>query len=202
MHPMNNCQMNRKIPTAKCAQNWRMLPLAWILKFWILGCCGVGFMLAPAICLADVKLPTILSDHMVLQREMPLPIWGWADPGEEVTVTIDQQTHTTVADDEGNWRVTLDPLTVGEPRTLVVIGQQNGGKQNGGKNQLKVKDILAGEVWLCSGQSNMQFDVKPSFNSELAVASAKFPNMRLLTVNTPASQTPDRKSVGRERVQY
>jgi sialate O-acetylesterase len=190
MHPMNNCQMNREIPTAKCAQkcaqSWQMLPIVRILKFWACGFFGVGLMLAQTSCLADVKLPTILSDHMVLQREMPLPIWGWADPGEEVTVTIDQQTHTTVADDEGNWRVTLDPLTVGEPRVLMVAGQ----------NQLKVKDILAGEVWLCSGQSNMQFDVNPSFNSELAVASAKFPNIRLLTVNTPASQTPTRNVDG------
>jgi sialate O-acetylesterase len=147
-------------------------------------------MLKPTHSLADVKLPTILSDHMVLQRQMPLPIWGWADSGEEVTVTIDAQTHTTRADEEGNWRVVLDPLTVGEPRTLVVAG----------KNRLQIEDILAGEVWLCSGQSNMQFDVNPSFNSDLAVASAKFPSIRLLTVNTPASQTPTRDVDGRWQV--
>jgi len=144
-------------------------------------------MLVPGRTLANVKLPTILSDHMVLQRQMPLPIWGWADPGEKVTVTIDAQTHTTKADQEGNWRVILEPLTVGKPRTLVVAG----------KNRLQVKDILAGEVWLCSGQSNMQFDVNPSFNSDLAVASAKYPDIRLLTVNTPASQTPTRNVDGR-----
>jgi sialate O-acetylesterase len=147
-------------------------------------------LLTPAHCLADVKLPTIFSDHMVLQREMPLPIWGWADSGEEVTVVMDDQTHTTTADSEGNWRVTLDPLTVGAPRTLVVEG----------KNRLQVNDILAGEVWLCSGQSNMQFGVDPSFNSDLAIASAKYPDIRLLTVNTPARQTPTRDVDGRWEV--
>ncbi len=97
-------------------------------------------------CSAEVKLPTLFSDHMVLQRDMPLPVWGWADPGEEVAVVLGDQTHKATADAEGNWRVTLEPLTLGEPRTLVVEGK---------KSRLQVDDILVGEVWLCSGQSNM-----------------------------------------------
>ena len=68
----------------------------------------VSFCAAPA--RADVKLPSMFTDHAVLQRDMPVPVWGWADPGEEITVTIAGQTHKTKADDKGNWRVTLEPL--------------------------------------------------------------------------------------------
>src|SRR3954451_2323611 len=96
---------------------------------------------------ADVKLPAIFSDFAVLQRDMPLPVWGWADPGEEVTVSIAGQKHKAKADDKGKWRVTLDPLNVGKPLTLEVLG----------KNHVTRNDILIGEVWLCSGQSNMEF---------------------------------------------
>ncbi len=138
------------------------------------------FMFGPACCLAEVKLPTILSDHMVLQRDMPVPIWGWADPNEEVAVVIAGQTHHTQADAQGNWRVTLEPLVLGDPLTLVVEG----------KNRLQVDDILVGEVWLCSGQSNMRFEVYRCWNADLEIASAKYPNIRLLTASTPASQTP------------
>ena len=88
----------------------------------------------------------MFTDHAVLQRDMPVPVWGSADPGEEVTVTIAGQTHKTKADDKGKWRVTLEPLKVGEPLTLVVEG----------KNRVERNDILVGEVWLCSGQSNME----------------------------------------------
>src|SRR5689334_11777135 len=71
---------------------------------------------------ADVKLPSMFTDHAVLQRDMPVPVWGSADPGEEVTVTIAGQTQKTKADDNGKWRVTLEPLKVGDPLTLVVEG--------------------------------------------------------------------------------
>jgi sialate O-acetylesterase len=129
---------------------------------------------------AEVKLPAILSDHMVLQRDMKLPIWGWADPNENVTVTIADQTKSATADEKGRWRVTLDPLSADEPQTLVVEG----------KNRLEVKDILVGEVWICSGQSNMEYKVKDCWNGDLDVASAKFPKIRLISVKGPGSQTP------------
>ncbi len=145
---------------------------------------------SPTCGLADVTLPTILSDRMVLQRDMPVPIWGWAEPNEEVTVVIAGQTHSTQTDENGNWRVTLDPLSLGEPLSLVVEG----------KNRLQVNDILIGEVWLCSGQSNMQWDVKNCWNAELDIASAKYPNIRMLTVNNPASQTPTKNADGRWQI--
>ena len=141
---------------------------------------AIAMLLLSPIAWADVKLPAILSDHMVLQRGMKLPIWGWADPGESVTVSIADQKQTATADDKGHWRVTLEPLSAGDPLTLVVEG----------KNRLEVKDILVGEVWLCSGQSNMEFKVKDCWNGDLDVAEAKNPNIRLLNVKGPGSQQP------------
>ena len=94
---------------------------------------------------ADVKLPPVFSDHMVLQRDMPAPVWGTAAPEEDVTVSIAGQTKSTKADAKGLWRVKLDPLKVGPALTLTVKG----------KNTLILKDVLVGEVWLGSGQSNM-----------------------------------------------
>jgi sialate O-acetylesterase len=128
---------------------------------------------------ADVKLPAIFSDHAVLQRDMPLPIWGWAEPGEEVTVTIAGQTKKATADEKGKWRVTLEPLSVGEPLVLVAEG----------KNRLERKDILVGEVWLCSGQSNMEWPVSLSTNADLEIASARHPRLRLVRVKGEGSQT-------------
>ncbi len=141
----------------------------------------------PACGFADVKLPALFSDHMVLQRDMPLPVWGWAEPGEEVAVVLGNQTHKATADADGNWRVTLEPLSLGDPQTLVVEG----------KNRLQVNDILVGEVWLCSGQSNMGWDVKNCWNAELDIAGAKFPNIRIITVGGEGSQTPVKDFQGR-----
>ncbi len=124
---------------------------------------------------------------MVLQRDMPLPIWGFAEPGEKITVAIGDQTHQTSTDAQGQWLVTLKPLALGDPLTLVVEGS----------NRVEVGDILVGEVWLCSGQSNMAWDVKNSWNADLEILSAKYPNIRFLTVATPASQTPTRDFGGK-----
>ena len=129
---------------------------------------------------SEVALPSIIGSQMVLQRDIPLPIWGWADPGEEVVVTIDNQQHGTKADSEGRWSVTLEPLAVGDPRSMTVVG----------KNTIKITDILVGEVWVCSGQSNMQWSVRQSWNADLEIASADHPQIRLMTVATPGMQIP------------
>jgi sialate O-acetylesterase len=95
---------------------------------------------------AEITLPPLLSDHMVLQREMKVPIWGAAEPGEAVKVSFAGQSKTAAADKEGKWRVDLDPLKASaEPRELTVAG----------RNTITLKDVLVGEVWLGSGQSNM-----------------------------------------------
>jgi sialate O-acetylesterase len=128
---------------------------------------------------ADVTLPAIFSDHAVLQREMSVPIWGKADPGEEVTLAIAGQTHKATADDQGKWRVTLEPLSVGEPLKLVVEGKDSRVERN---------DILVGEVWICSGQSNMEWPVTASTNADLEIPAADHPQIRLVRVKGPGSQ--------------
>ena len=99
---------------------------------------------------AEVKLPAVLSSHMVLQREMQVPIWGTADPQEKVTVKFRDQTVNAVADDKGQWRIKLAPLKAGGPDKLTITGS----------NTLELEDVLVGEVWVGSGQSNMAGGVK------------------------------------------
>jgi len=122
---------------------------------------------------ADVKLPPVISDHMVLQRDVAAPIWGNAAPGERITVAIAGQTLTTTADAQGHWLVRLAPLKVAEGLTLTVKG----------KNTITIRDVLVGEVWLGSGQSNMDMHV-PSYTNNDAVlaqaAAATYPKLRLL----------------------
>src|SRR5437899_686381 len=94
---------------------------------------------------ADVKLPAVIGSHMVLQRDRPLPIWGWAEVGEQVIVTFGEQKATAQADDKGRWKVTLNPVKAdGKVHTMTIAG----------KNKIVLEDILIGEVWLGSGQSN------------------------------------------------
>ena len=136
---------------------------------------------------ADVRLPAIFSDHMVLQRDAVVPVWGWADPGEAVTVAIAGQTKTATADAAGKWRVTLDKLASGEALTLVVSG----------KNKLTVNDVLVGEVWLGSGQSNMQMWMKSVRDLEQEKAAAKFPKIRMFTVKRNEKITPQTNCEGK-----
>jgi len=128
---------------------------------------------------AEVSLPNIFSDHMVLQRDMANPIWGTADTNEKVTVSIANQHYSTIADAKGNWRVKLAPLETGGSYKLTVKGN----------NTLHFEDVLVGEVWLCSGQSNMEWPVNKSNAHDLEVSSANYPNIRLITVPKPGSET-------------
>ncbi|MFZ4776910.1 MAG: sialate O-acetylesterase [Terrimicrobiaceae bacterium] len=106
---------------------------------------GVGTLLSAISGWAEVKLPPVLSRHMVLQREMAVPVWGTAAPGEKVTVRFRAQEKSAVADDKGNWLLKLDSLTAGGPDVMTVAGT----------NTLTLDDVLVGEVWVGSGQSNM-----------------------------------------------
>jgi len=120
-----------------------------------------------------VSLPNVIGDHMVLQRNLPVPIWGWADPKEEVTVTFSNQSKTTTADTNGNWMVKLDPLSVHtQPATLSVQGT----------NKIELQNILVGEVWICSGQSNMEWHVRQCANQQEEIANANYPQIRLFDV--------------------
>lgn len=129
---------------------------------------------------ADVKLPTILGSHMVVQRDRPLPIWGSADTAEDVTVTLDDKTEKTKADDKGNWKVTFPALKAdGKPHKITVAG----------KNRIELEDILVGEVWIGSGQSNMEWSLAASAEAKETIAAANHPNIRLFHV--PKLQTKD-----------
>ena len=134
---------------------------------------------------AEVKLPALFADHMVLQGDMPVPVWGWAKPGESVTVEAAGQKRVAVTDAQGKWRVELAPLQRGTHLTLAVRGA----------NQILVHDVLVGEVWLGSGQSNMGLTVNRANNFPAEQAAANFPELRMFTVahNTSPAALDDCK---------
>ncbi|HTJ79908.1 MAG TPA: sialate O-acetylesterase [Rariglobus sp.] len=122
---------------------------------------------------ADVKLPAIFGDHMVLQQGSKIPVWGWASPGEQVSVTLRQQTSRTTAAPDGKWRVDLPPVTPsGQGETLVVKGT----------NTLTLQDVLVGDVWIASGQSNMEYGIQTDSRGADAIAKANDPQLRLFFV--------------------
>lgn len=130
---------------------------------------------------ADVRLPAIISDHMVLERTAKVPIWGWADPGEAVTVTLDGQAVKTVAGADGAWRVELNlEKSAQGPFELTVAGN----------NKLTVADVVVGEVWVASGQSNMNWRLKDSANAGEIIAKSANPLLREFAVKPKTSMTP------------
>jgi sialate O-acetylesterase len=135
---------------------------------------------------ANVKLPTPFSDHMVIQHNTAVPVWGWADAGEKVTVQIGKQTKTTTANAEGKWMLKLDKVVAGGPYTITVTG----------KNTIVINDVYAGEVWICSGQSNMDMTVAKEdrywcgvFNEAEEVAAADYPLIRVFDTDFTPSAT-------------
>ncbi|MHC4647163.1 MAG: sialate O-acetylesterase [Planctomycetota bacterium] len=136
--------------------------------------------------IADVKLPVVLGDNMVLQRGVEAPIWGWAEPGEKVTVRLEKARARTTADEKGKWMVKIGPLESGGPFEMKVRG----------RNRIKLTNIMVGEVWVCSGQSNMQWSVERADNAEQEIAAANYPKIRLLTVERNTSGQPLDNCVG------
>lgn len=136
--------------------------------------------------LADVTLPSLFSDHMVLQRQTAIPVWGWADPNEEVTVTLGGQKQSAKACGEGKWSVRLAACEAGGPLTLVVKG----------KNTIQIADVLVGETWLGSGQSNMAMTVASSANFAEEKAAAELPQIRMFTVTRVTAETPQERCQG------
>jgi sialate O-acetylesterase len=130
---------------------------------------------------AEPKLPALFSDHMVLQRGARLPVWGWADPGEPVRVKLLQQEQNTTADEKGRWRVMLEPIACDHAVEMTVTSPSR---------SITIRDILVGEVWLCSGQSNMQWPLRASLDAKREICEAEYPRMRLFTVEMRASATP------------
>jgi sialate O-acetylesterase len=136
-------------------------------------------LLAP-LAFADVRLPGFFGDHMVLQRDKPMPFWGWAAAGESITVSFAGASASTETKADGTWRVELPAQPAGGPHVLTVSGA----------NTLTLNDILVGEVWLCSGQSNMEWTVSRSANSAAEIAAADFPRIRHIKVPKRPSAFP------------
>lgn len=121
--------------------------------------------------ISAIELAPLFSDHMVLQRDTPLPVWGTAAPGESITVTFGTARQSTIADAQGRWRLTLPTQSASSsPATLLVTGS----------TRLAVKDVLVGEVWVCAGQSNMEFPLSREASATQALAAASHPNLRLM----------------------
>jgi len=140
----------------------------------------VILMLVSGIANAAVKPHGIFVDHMVLQRESPIPVFGTAEAGEAVTVEFGGQSLSNTADKDGNWSVTLKPMKAnGEPAAMTLSG----------KNKITINGIVIGDVWLCSGQSNMQLTMK-DFHKTEDIAAANFPMIRQFNVPRTESVTP------------
>ncbi len=143
--------------------------------------------------LADVKPAALFSDHMVLQSGMQVPIWGTASPGERVTVTLNAQRQSTVAQANGKWLVRLNNLEAGGPFQMTLAGN----------NTITIRDVLIGEVWLGSGQSNMAFTVSKKLasyagviNEEQEIAEANYPQIRMFTGKSAKTYEPQTEIQG------
>ena len=137
---------------------------------------------------ADVRLAHVFGDNMVLQREMPVPVWGWAEPGEDVTVAIAGQTLQAKAGDDGRWMVKLAPIQPGGPHEMTVDG----------KNSVALKNVLVGEVWYCAGQSNIEMQVKQAMDADAEIAAAQHPEIRHMTLKKTSSLEPTVQDVDGE----
>lgn len=148
-------------------------------RFAQISAAGLTFLAATSL-RADVKLPAIFGDHMVLQRDTDVPIWGWASPGETVTVTAGAAKATTTANDDGKWMVKLATLMASDKPIEVTIA---------GKNTIVLRDVLVGDVWVCSGQSNMEFGIK-AFMTKEELDAAGNPLIRLFSVPKYVAPSP------------
>jgi sialate O-acetylesterase len=139
------------------------------------------FAFASSAVFAQVKLAKLFSDHVVLQRQKPIPVWGWAQPGESVNIALGNQKKSAIADGSGKWKVEFAPMEAGGPFEL---------KATAKSGETTVKDVLIGEVWLCSGQSNMEWTVKQSDNFAAEKKDVDYPQIRHFFVEHNVEITP------------
>ena len=150
---------------------------------------------------AKISTPDIFGSNMVLQRDHANPVWGWADPNASVTLTFAGKVYTTHADESGEWKIKLNPLSASsKPRDMVLAEEKLHGFNSARRNfagwlknrpgSVVYKNILVGEVWLCSGQSNMQWAIDRSADADLETLSANYPNLRLISIPQVGTQVP------------
>ena len=145
-------------------------------------------MLLPSVGQAEIRLPAVIGDNMVVQAGDLVNLWGWADPNEEFQVKLSwhDAEWTTQADPQGEWSFRVASPEVGGPYKITLTGE----------NTVTIENILAGEVWVCSGQSNMQWSVRQSANAEEEIAAAEYPKIRLFAVERNVAQTPQEDCTG------
>jgi len=152
--------------------------------FWVMG----GVLLAALPLRAELRMPAIFGDHMVLQRERENRLWGWADPGEGIVVQFVGETFRTSAAEDGRWELGLEAREAGGPYELVVTGETE---------RLAYSDVMVGEVWICSGQSNMAWPLSRTDYAQLETKAANHPDIRLISVPRVGTQEPQRDFEGR-----
>ena len=147
--------------------------------------CLLGpYLLSSTVSNAELKLASVFGNNMVLQREKPVPVWGWAKPGDTVTVEFAGQSVAGTAGEGGRWKATLAALEASaDPKKLTVRAKSGGAA-------VTINNVLVGEVWLCSGQSNMEWSVKASKNPQGEIAEAQYPAIRLFHVPRVAATVP------------
>lgn len=131
---------------------------------------------------AVIKLPNVIGNGMVLQRDKSVPIWGWSEKGEKITVKFSGQEKSAIASKDGKWMVKLDPLSATADVQEMVISSPS--------ETITIKNILVGEVWICSGQSNMDWPLRLTNNAEEDIPMADYPNIRLFVVPRVNSVKP------------
>jgi len=143
---------------------------------------------------AEVRLPGMFGDNMVLQYGQKVSIWGWAAPGEQVTVQFADQSKSAVTDPDGKWMLALDPMqSNSENQTMTVLSDRNNAP-------LTIHDILVGDVWLCSGQSNMEVGVGSTLNAKEEIKNADYPLIRHLKIEKTFASSPQEDAAGRWRI--
>lgn len=144
----------------------------------------IGYFLLASSLAADIKLPAVLDDHMVLQQDMPIKVWGWAEPGEGISVVYGDQSAQTTVDEDGQWEISLEAMKAGKgPDKMIVTGTQSA--------SVVLDDVLLGEVWVCSGQSNMEWEMWKTHSPNPEIRRANFPKIRLFHVPRKVSTHPE-----------
>ena len=137
--------------------------------------------LSPGFAYADVTPAPLFTDQAVLQRDKPVPVWGTADAGEKITVSFAGQRREATAGYDGRWIVLLEAMPASTSGTDLTIA---------GKNTITLRDVVVGEVWLCSGQSNMEWPVQRAANADAEIAGANFPMIRHVKIERAVAETP------------
>src|SRR5664279_646266 len=166
----------------------RITRLGWAVCSVALGLvAGGGFTPAAR---AEMRLPKVFSSHMVMQQDKPLVVWGWAEPNEKVTVTLASGSQSAQANERGEWKAVLPAMKAGGPYTLTVSGS----------TKVEFEDVMVGEVWLCSGQSNMEMGIGAAKDAQNEIAAADYPGIRLLMVTKSWKPEPQNDIEGTWKV--